>query len=179
MRLTSSQEAILKAYAKECHPKIPKNPDDWYFLTEQRFIQPQQDHITDKGLAYVVAEMGYSFTKFISDHHWKERLGIFIDFAKRVFHSKEELDIYFRAKYRANLKYETWGPNGQEQQLPPEQLKKFTAEMFLSLLQNPEIDWKKIRGLFKSQSPEFYTFFGDRVETKEQFVDLLQEFLKA
>lgn len=149
MKLTVIQEQILKEYGNVCSPQLrPELKPEINYLMNERFIHRAQNHITDKGLAYLVAEQGYSFTKFLRAHKWEGRLQIFLRFARSQFQTDEELDIYFKAKYKANLKYDTWSAGGAEQQLPNDKLKVFVAEMFLELVENPAIDWQKVVALF-------------------------------
>ena len=178
MSLSASQKAILKAYAKECAPKGAFSPEDMKVLNEGKYIHKEQNHITDKGLAYVVAEMNYPFTKFLNAHKWQGRLRIFLDFAKRAFNTNAELDIYFKAKYKANLQFDTWGSSGQEQQLPNHQLKQFVCVMFLDLLENPAIDWKKVRGLFHQASAQSFDFEAMELMTKVKSREELQGYFR-
>lgn len=147
MKLSANQEFILRAYARQCHPEFAGlDKEDFAFLTKNRFIHPEQDHITDKGLAYVVGIMGMSYTKFISKHNWQKRHEAISWPVKNIFHSKEEQDIYFRETYKIKLKYETWGQAGNEKQADFITLRKIGAETCLALLDAAGIDWKKVRG---------------------------------
>lgn len=183
MQLSESQKAILKAYAKECHPNgIDHYGEDFKKLTQERYIFAIQDHITDKGLAYAVAEMNYPFVRFLRDHRWERRLKIFLDFARRVFTSDEELNIYFKAKYRANLAFDTWGPDGQEQQLPNDKLKKFVCVMFIDLLDIPMIDWQKLQRLFRIAANQINDKDAldniNKVNSKDDFEKTLKDVLR-
>lgn len=180
VKLNKNQERILKAYAKECHPKTERTAD-FEQLCSLLYIHKEQDHITDKGLAYAVANMDYPFMKFLRAHHWDKRLRIFLDFAKRAFTKDEELNIYFKAKYRQNLAYDTFGENGQEVQLMPYELKQFTGKMFLELIDIPLIDWKKLRGLFKYAAEQIGDMDAlallNHIKDREQMKSYLAQFL--
>lgn len=150
MRLSNTHEQIIRAYALNCHPEIIKGPE-YVTLCSERFIHPEQDHITDKGCAYAIAVLGMSYTKFISRHKWQQRHAPVSRPVREVFHSKEEQDIYFQEKYKLNLKYNTWGQAGNEQQADPLTLTKIGTEICLALINHPKIDWKKVRGWMSSK----------------------------
>ncbi len=183
MKLSDAQEQILSQYADQCFPRIkPELKGDLNYLMNERFIHREQNHITDKGLAYVVAELNYSFTRFLARHKWEGRLQVYLRFARLAFQTDKELDIYFKAKYKVNLKYDTWSAGGAEQQLPKEQLKMFVAEMFSDLLENPSIDWQKVMFLFKhtaeqmseSDALELYNTIRSREQAQDHFRRVMQ-----
>lgn len=175
MELNDNQEKILKAYAEKCEPVGIAKTEDFYLLCNNLYIHKGQNHITDKGLAYVVGYMDYPFVKFLRAHKWERRLKIFLDFAQREFKTDTELNLYFKEKYKMNLKYETWGPDGQEQQLQNKELKSFAAEMFANLLQYEEIDYMKVYRLFNFAADQLGFELPDI--TKEEFTSQINRYI--
>lgn len=154
--LADGHKQILKAYTMACHPNIDSGRQEFKDLVKWGLIDKASNHISDRGLAYAIVELGIRFTQFLKWHKsWRSRLGRFINFAQRALDTDEELDIYFRVKYQKLIEYDLFSPDNAERMPGFDLMRTVTAEILLGVLESPKIDWRKVKKLLDFSAAEF------------------------
>lgn len=181
--LTENQKAIIVAYAGKCHPgKGAFDKGDLNYVINEGFIDRKQDHITDKGAAYVVAEMDYSFSKFIKTHaNWLERrfstgakFRDMINYALGFFPSPELLDLFMKERYSTYLRHDLFDDHNAEQIPPPYLMKIVMGELLLNLLKSPSIDWRPVKKMLSEMDPSGST---EAIKNKDDLASYIRSYL--
>jgi len=155
--LTDSQKQILTAYANACNPtiyapgkRVPSDQQmkDLAFLNNTGLIDKGQNHISDRGAAYVFTQCGFPFDRFIKVHKWQERLATRILVGKQIAENQDAENYYHLKRYELLIKYNVFGPNNAEGN--PANMGQMITELFASLVNSELFDWQKLKAfLFK------------------------------
>ena len=183
--LNDGGKKVLLAYANKCHPADKFDKGDLNVCINLGLIDREKDHITDRGAAYAVSELGLSFTKFINIHsNWLARrftslagtstFRDVVNYALNYFPSSELLDLYMKERYATYLRHNSFDDYNAEAAPTSEQTKIFLGEMLLNLLKNPSIDWRQIK---KMLSDADHSGAADTISNKEDLAAYIRSYL--
>jgi hypothetical protein len=171
--LTEGQKAILSAFGNQCDPKmfVKKVPADiardLEFLKQTGLIDRAQNHISDRGAAYLITQCGVTFDRFIKAHHnWQQRLATRIFVGKALAKSKEAENYYHLKRYELLIKFNVFKKDNSE--ADPKNMGEIMTDLFGGLIESPLFNWQDLKAFLVQND-----LYGDpmlrAIDSKEAF----------